>query len=73
MQSVCLHEHDILSILFCPANVSGRGSFFSHTVLTCTADLTARISLARRQPPPGRSGLELGQVWVGGDFGSATG
>lgn len=32
-----------------------------------------RGSLARRQPSPRRSGLKLGQVWVGGDFGSSGG
>lgn len=30
-------------------------------------------SLARRQAPPGRSGPKLGQIWVGGDFGSSSG
>lgn len=70
MHGVCLHEHDILSILLLLVNVSGLGSLLSHTALTCTA---LRGSLARRHPPLRRSGLKLGQVGVGGDFGSSSG
>lgn len=44
MHGVCLHEHDILSVLLLLVNVSGLGSPSSHMVLTCTAGFIVRIS-----------------------------
>lgn len=43
MHEVCLHEHDILSILLLRVNVSGVGSLLSRTVLTHTAGFIARV------------------------------
>lgn len=54
MHGVCLHEHDILSILLLLVNVSGSGSLLSLVALTCTAGFTGRI--------PGQETASPGEV-----------
>lgn len=69
MHGVCLHEHDILSILLLLMNVFGLESLLSHAVLTCIAGFTERISsqetaFSGEVRAEARSGLSRWRFWL---------